>query len=109
MTIHELEHYLSHSSNNPLLSIQSAKSLIPNDLEVCEHILPDGKQVELTLDRNRGKMILEVYRDGDLVGEPLNFFIRRITDALLGEDWLSLPPLEIIHRVLDREDSLKHI
>ena len=54
-------------------------------------------------------MILEGYRDSDLVGEPLNFFIRRITDALLGEDWLSLPPLEIIHRVLDREDSLKHI
>jgi hypothetical protein len=107
MTIQELEHYLSHSSNNPLLSIQSSNSLIPNDLEVCEHELPDGKQVELTLDRNRGKMILEVYRNGDLVGEPLNFFVRPVTDALLGKDWLRLRPIEIIHRVLDREESLK--
>jgi hypothetical protein len=107
MTIHELEHYLSHSSNNPLLSIQSSNNLIPENLEVCEHRLPDGKQVELTLDRERGKMILEVYRDGDFVGEPLNFFVPTITNALLGEDWNRLKPLDIIHRVLECEASLK--
>jgi hypothetical protein len=26
---------------------------------------------------------------------------------LLGKDWLRLRPIEIIHRVLDREESLK--
>jgi hypothetical protein len=107
MTIQELEYYLSHSSYYPLHSIQSAGNLIPNNLEVCEHILPDGKIVELTLDRNRGKMILEVYRGGDMVGEPLNFFVRSVSDALLGEDWLQLEPVDIIHRVLNRENSLK--
>ncbi|MCZ6674021.1 MAG: hypothetical protein O7C75_13910, partial [Verrucomicrobia bacterium] len=104
---HELEHYLSHSSTyNPLLSLQYAKSLIPDNLEVCEHILKDGKLVELTLDRDRGKMILETYRDGNLVGEPLNFFYRPIADALLGEDWIRLEPIKIIHRVLDCEADL---
>jgi len=107
MTIHELEHYLSYSSNNPLLSFDYAKSLIPDNLEVCEHRLEDGKEVELTLDRERGKMILEVYRDGDLVGEPLNFFVRPLTDALLGEDWIGLKPLDILKRVLDCEANLR--
>ena len=107
MTIHELEHYLSQSSNNPLLSLQSAQSLIPDTLEVCEHTLSDGKVVELTLDRKQGKMIIEVYRDGDLVGEPLNFFIRPVTDALLGSDWIRLAPVEIIQRVLDCEAELR--
>ena len=107
MTIHELERYLSHSSNNPLLSLQSSGNLIPENLEVCEHVLPDGKLVELTLDRERSKMILEVYRDGDLVGEPINFFYPAVTSALLGPDWIRLKPLEIIHRVLECEASLK--
>lgn len=108
MTIHEFERYLRESSNNhPILSIQSATGIIPNTLEVCEHTLPDGKLVELTLDRARGKMILEVYRNGELVGEPINFFYRDITDSLLGADWISLKPMEIIHRILDRENGLK--
>ena len=108
MTIHELERYLAQGSNNhPFLSIQSATGLIPNTLEVCEHMLPDGKLVELTLDRTRGKMIIEVYRNGDMVGEPLNFFFRHITDVLLGHDWITLKPLAIIQRVLEREDRLK--
>ena len=107
MTIHELERYLSQSSNNPLLSLQSSGNLIPENLEVCEHVLPDGKIVELTLDRERRKMILEVYRDGDLVGEPINFFYPEITKAMLGSDWIQLEPLEIIHRVLECEASLK--
>lgn len=107
MTIHELEHYLSHSSNLPLLSLQNANSLIPDNLEVCEHVLEDGKMVELTLDRDRGKMILEAYRDGNMVGEPLNFFYRPFADALLGEDWIKLEAIEIIHRVLACESNLK--
>ena len=107
MTIHELERYLSHSSNNPLLSLQASGNLIPEQLEVCEHVLPGGKLVELTLDRERAKMILEVYRDGDLVGEPINFFYPAITDALLGQDWIDLDPEEIILRVLKCEASLK--
>ena len=107
MTIHELERYLSHSSNNPLLSLQSSGHLVPETLEVCEHVLPDGKLVELTLDRERSKMILEVYRDGDKVGEPINFFYPAITNALLGPDWIELRPLQIIHRVLECEASLK--
>ncbi|MBH52899.1 MAG: hypothetical protein CMI18_00945 [Opitutaceae bacterium] len=65
MTIHELEHYLPHSSANPLHSLQNAKSLIPDNLAVYEHVLEDGKSVELTLDRNRGKMILKTHRGGD--------------------------------------------
>ena len=107
MTIHELERYLAQSSNNPLLSIQSSGSLIPESLEVCEHVLPDGKLVELTLDRERAKMILEVYRDGDMVGEPINFFYPAVTNALLGADWIELKPLKIIERILEREASLK--
>tara|TARA_R100000455_G_C6175403_1_gene55241 strand:- start:158 stop:487 length:330 start_codon:yes stop_codon:yes gene_type:complete len=107
MTIHELERYLSNSSNNPLLSFQSSGNLIPENLEVCEHVLPDGKMVELTLDRERSKMILEVYRDGDLVGEPINFFYPLVTNALLGKDWILLEPNEIIDRVLKCEASLK--
>lgn len=107
MTIQELEQYLAYSSNNPFLSFECAKSLIPDNLEVCEHILEDGKLVELTLDRPQGKMILEVYRNGDLVGEPINFFDRPITDALLGKDWIDLTTQEIIHRVVDCETSLR--
>lgn len=107
MTIYELERYLSISSNNPLLSLQSSGNLIPENLEICEHVLPDGKLVELTLDRERSKMILEVYRDGDLVGEPVNFFFPAVTNALLGKDWINLEPLDIIHRVLECEASLK--
>lgn len=107
MTIQELERYLSCSSSNPLLSYERSRSLIPDRLEVCEHILSDGKQVELTLDRERGKMILEVYRNGNMVGEPLNFFVKSVTDCLLGKDWIRLEPIDIIKRVLDRESGLK--
>ncbi|MDA0348239.1 MAG: hypothetical protein O3C43_15055 [Verrucomicrobia bacterium] len=107
MTIQELERYLSYCSNNSLLSFERSRSLIPDKLEVCEHVLSDGKLVELTLDRERGKMILEVYRNGDLVGEPLNFFVKSITDCLLGEDWVRLEPIDIIKRVLDRETGLR--
>jgi len=107
MTIQELERYLSYSSNNPLLSYEHARSLVPEKLEVCEHILSDGKLVELTLDRERGKMILEVYRNGNMVGEPLNFFVKSVTNCLLGDDWIRLEPIDIIKRVLDRETGLK--
>ncbi len=107
MTIQELEHYLTYHSVYPSVSSESAQSLIPNNLEVCEHTLEDGKNVELTLDRLRGKMILEVYRDGDMVGEPINFFVRSVTDSLLGKDWISLKPIQIIYRVLERERGLK--
>ena len=107
MNIHELEYFLSYHSNNPQVSYESLKRLIPEQLEVCEHTLEDGKTVELSLDREKGKMIIEVYRGGDLVGEPLNFFIKPVTDALLGDDWISLPAIDIIHRVLERENSLR--
>lgn len=107
MTIHELEYYLSYSSHYPHLSFESLKRFIPDNLEVCEHTLKDGKTVELTLDRKGEKMILEVYRGGDLVGEPINFFVKPVTDALLGSDWIQLEPIDLIHRVLDRETSLR--
>ena len=107
MNIHELEYFLSYNTNNPHISYESIKRLIPDKLEVCEHTLEDGKSVELTLDRERGKMIIEVYRGGDMVGEPLNFFIKPVTDALLGDDWSTLEPIDIIHRVLDRESTLR--
>jgi hypothetical protein len=107
MTIQELERYLSYCSNNPILPYEHARSLIPDNLEVYEHILDDGKQVELTLDRERGKMILEVYRNGNMVGEPLNFFVKSVTDRLLGKDWLRLDPIDIIKRILDSEADLK--
>lgn len=107
MTIQELEHYLTYHSAYPSISSVNAQSLIPNNLEVCEHILKDGKNVELTLDRIRGKMILEVYRNGHMVGEPMNFFVRSVTDTILGKDWISLEPIQIIYRVLDREKGLK--
>ena len=107
MTIKELEHYLTYYSAYPPISQDSTKDLISQSLEVCEYVLEDGKNVELTLDRRRGKMILEVYRGGDLVGEPINFFVRSVTDSLLGKDWISLEPIQIIHRVLEREKSLK--
>lgn len=107
MTTQELEHYLANHSAFPSISSESAHSLFANHLEVCEHILEDGKNVELTLDRLRGKMILEVYRDGDMVGDPTNFFVRSVTDAILGKDWISLEPIQIIHRVLEREKGLK--
>ncbi len=107
MTFQELEYYLTYCSAHSPISQDITQSLNSQSLEVCEHVLEDGKNVELTLDRRRGKMILEVYRGGDLVGEPINFFVRSATDSLLGKDWISLEPIQIIHRVLEREKSLK--
>jgi len=89
------------------MAYRLAQSLVPDHLEITEFHSPCGTDLELTLDRMRGKLILEAYRDGDLLGEPLEIFDCGMGASLLGNDWLELPGEALILRILQTEKALR--
>ncbi len=103
----ESDPFLNNGTHSPFLPMTSLQQLIPENLEVFEHQTADSKTIELTIDRHAGKMIVEVYKDGDQVGDPLDFFDRYVADRVLGADWILLQPLQIIERLFDQESLLR--
>jgi len=91
---------------SPYWALQMARRILPSNLEVDQYQSGDGVLFELTLDRPNGRMILEAYRGGDLLGEPLEIFNARLGDILLGFDWCALNTQQLIQRVLKLENRL---